>query len=667
MKRSILAAIASFSLFQAAFAQDVDPVAFLINGEEITKSEFEYIYRKNNSSSAIEKKSLNEYVDLFVNFKLKVAQAKDLWYDHSKNFKSEYTQYENQLTFPYLRDSLLENRLLHEAYERGRYEVGVSHILVSVAEDATDTTEAYAKINDIYAQLQKGASFAELAFQNSDCPSKKDGGDIGAITVFNTVYPFECMAYKTPVGSVSEPFRTRFGYHILKVNSKTPVVKDLRFSHIFFQNSDEKTIKQAEKICAQLKKGKLKFADAVVKYSEDGYSNVKGGDMGYIEGSQALPVELVQSLKNINKVGDYNLIKSSVGTHIVTITDLQTVPTYAEMEADLKAKMAKSDRGENGVNDVINRLKVQNNLVVYRENFQPLYEYVKLGENEAAKQSRDSIRRLLSEPLFSYAGNVYDQKTFYPDLNQKINSTLYDKKSDLDVFSKNLVNSAFEDYIQHFIWDTERDRLKKSIPEYRNLLNEYRDGLLLFEISSKKVWTKAAKDTEGLKKYFEGNKAKYKWSEPKYKGALVRCASQSDFDKVKKFIDNYVPASAAKGKKKAQPQPIPYDSIQVVLDREFNKDGAKVVKVTKGIFAKGANVDVDELVFGKERPQSDTKNPYPYVTTIGKLIDEPESYTDVKGPLTADYQNYLEEQWLEELRSKYSVIKYSAVINSIEE
>lgn len=173
MKRTILTAIASFSLFQGLFAQTSDPVAFLINGEEVTKSEFEYIYRKNNSNKAVEKKTLEEYVDLFVKFKLKVAQAKDLWYDHSKNFLKEYEQYENQLTFPYLRDSLLAEKLLQEAYERSAYKVNASHILISVAPDSQDTSAAYAKINDIYAQLKSGASFEDLAKSNSDCPPRR--------------------------------------------------------------------------------------------------------------------------------------------------------------------------------------------------------------------------------------------------------------------------------------------------------------------------------------------------------------------------------------------------------------------------------------------------------------------------------------------------------------
>lgn len=668
MKRSILTSIASLFLLQGLSAQDNDPAAFLINGEEVTKSEFEYIYRKNNSSSAIEKKSLAEYVDLFVNFKLKVAQAKDLWYDHSKSFKHEFEQYENQLTFPYLRDSILEDRLLHEAYERSAYSVGCSHILVSAPENSSDTSEAFSKITDIYNQLKNGASFAELAKSNSDCPSKKDGGDIGVVNVFSTVYPFECKAYTTPVGSFSEPFRTRFGYHIVKVNSRNRIIKDLRFSHILLSGDEQKAEKMANKLCAQLKKGKLKFADAAKKYSDDTYTNSKGGDWGYIADDKILPPDFVDRLKTIGEVGKYDVVKSMQGIHVVTITDVISTPDFDSMKDDLKAKMAKSDRGENNVNDIINRLKVQNNLRVFTENVQPFYEYVMLGDAGENNDARDSIRRLLTEPLFEYKGNVYSQKTFYSEFLKALNSHYPEKDVDPLVDAKKLTDVTLDNFLYHFVWDGERAELRKKNPEYSHLLNEYRDGLLLFEISSKKVWTKAAKDKEGLAKYFAEHKDKYTWNAPKFKGAIIRCANKETLDKVNRFIANYDPSPVkGKNKKKAQPQPIPYDSINVVLDREFNKEGAIVVKVTKGLYAKGANADVDALVFDKTESVANNNSDFPFVTTSGKVISAPESYTDVKGPLTADYQNYLEEQWVDELHGRYPVIKYPAVINSIEE
>ncbi len=662
MKRSILTVVASFTLMQGLFAQVSDPVAFLINGEEVTKSEFEYIYRKNNSSTALEKKSLSEYVDLFVNFKLKVTQAKELFYHQSKNFLKEYEQYENQLTFPYLRDSILEDRLLHEAYDRSNYKVGASHILISVAENSSDTSAAYAKIYDIYEQIKKGASFEELAKQNSDCPSKKDGGYIGEITVFGTVYPFETMAYNTPVGSVSLPFRSRFGYHIVKVNSKERIIKDLRFSHILLSGSDAATEKLAQKLCSQLKKGKLKFSDAAMKYSTDTYTKDKGGDMDYLSNNNAMPVDLVRGVKAIGKVGTYEVVKSMLGIHVVTITDIVSNPSFDEVKEDLKSKMARSDRGENSVDDLIERFKVQNNLRLHEENLVPFYEIAAMANDDATRERRDSIRRLLSEPLFEYAGNVYSQMTFFPEFMKAVNTHYPDKDADPRKDAEDLVNYTFKNYIQHFVWDEALSRLRAENPEYRNLLNEYKDGLLLFEISSKKVWTKAAKDREGLEKYFNEHKSDYKWDAPKYKGAVIKCVDEATKIKVDKFIANYVPASAVKGKKKVQPQAIPYDSINVVLEREFNTSDTPAIKVVKGIFSEGANRDVDALVFKKQQVVTDA-----FVTTTGKLLDAPESYADVKGPLTADYQNYLEAQWVEYLRGRFPVVKYQAVINSIEE
>lgn len=666
MKRFIFVAAAAFAFSQSLFSQASDPVAFLINGEEVTKSEFEYIYRKNNSSTALEKKTLQEYVDLFVNFKLKVAQAKDLWYDRAKTFKREYEIYENQLTFPYLRDSLLEDRLLHEAYDRSAYNVNVSHILISVDEQADDTSAAYAKISDIYAQLTKGASFESLAVANSDCPSKKDGGSIGVIAPFSTVYPFENVAYNTPVGSVSKPFRTRFGYHILRVNEKQLIVKDLKFSQILLPVNDPKSEKLANKICAQLNKGKLKFADAAKKYSMDDKSRAKGGSMGYISEFPFLDPAFVHRLKSIGKVGTYEWFKSSVGLHIVTVDEIISNATYEEMLPSLKAKLAKSDRGENSVNDLIARLKRDNNLVVYNQNLNAFYEYTMLGDSEATKEKRDSMRRVMNDPLFVYKGNVYSQKEFHTPYIKALNST-YRNVTTRDV-AQHWVDSTFNDFINRFVWDTELDRLKKENPEYRHLLNEYRDGLLLFEISSKKVWTKAAKDYQGMERYFEENKSKYTWDAPRYKGAVVKCADKATLDKVNHFVANYVPSSSAKvkGKKKVQPQPIPYDSINVILDREFNKNGAVKVKVNKGVYTKGMNADVDALAFDKKEAAS-AENDFPYVTCVGKLISAPENASDIKGPLTADYQNYLEEKWVEELHNKYPVVKYQAVINSIEE
>lgn len=673
MKRSYITAFVSLLFSCGAFSQASDPVAFLINGEEITKSDFEYIYHKNNSSATLEKKSLKEYVDLFVDFKLKVAQAKDLWYDHSASFKKEYEQYEAQLTLPYLQDTIMREQLLREAYERSGYKLNVSHILVNVPENEKDTSAAYAKINDLYKQLKAGASFEELAKNNSDCPSSKDGGNIGSVTAFTTVYPFENAAFNTPVGKFSEPFRTKFGYHILRVNSKELNVKDKRFSHIMLDGFDKKTEKLANKLCSQLSKGKVKFSDMVKKYSVDEFTNQKNGDLGYLSENVVMPPVITDKVRSINETGVYEIVKSMRGIHIVTVDEVIVNPPFEEMRPELEKKLSRSDRGESDLNTVIDHIKVRNNLVLYRENLQPYYDYtyIREYEKENVEEKKDSIRRLLNEPLFEYKGNTYSQKVFYEPFIAADNKYYPEKNVDKKADAKAFVDMTFEDFIYKYIWQEECNKLKKENPDYRNLLQEYQDGLLLFEISSKKVWTKAAKDIQGLSRYFDEHKADYKWDAPKYKGAVIRCADKATYDKVQKLLADYDrsianPTKSKKAKGANVAADMSYDSVAVVLNRMFNAENANKVKVTKGLFSKGANADIDAYAFDKTNKYTDVKD-FPFVAFSGKLISEPEAFTDVKGPLTADYQNFLEKEWVEDLHSRYPVVIYWAVIDTVKE
>lgn len=662
MKRSLLLALFSAVLSQGVSAQDSDPVAFLINGEEVTKSQFEYIYHKNNSNNSIEKKSLEEYVDLFVNFKLKVAQAKDLWYDHSNSFKNEFEQYEAQLSLPYFRDTVEENLLLEEAYERNKYTLNVSHILVNLAPTELDTSAAYSKINDLYAQLTNGASFSELASANSDCASSKNGGLIGNITAFSTVYPFESVAYATPVGAISKPFRTNYGYHILKVNSKSFNVKDLSFSQILLSEDQKDVDKLAAKLCKKLNKNGSKFADYVKEYSVDQYSNTKEGKMGLLSENMYLPPFFVEKLKSVAKPDTFFVIKTMRGTHIVCINEILN-PTFDELKAELKDKTAKSNRGITTKEDAIRKLKQRNGYLLYESSLPIFYDYIRTIDPE----TKNAIVRRLNEPLYEYRGITYPQEVFHSYLSTIVKKVDVEKMKDNEVAL--YVNELFNQYVNDKIWEEECSILQKENPDYRNLLNEYRDGLLLFEISSSKVWNKAAKDKAGLTKYFEEHKSKYTWDSPRYKGCVVRCADQATLNKVNELLVK-MPVKETVGKGKMAKTtvkyvPMPLDSVSVVLDRELNKDGVKKVKVVKGLFPKGANPDVDALAFEKKKSSDDNNAEFPFVTVTGKMLNQPETFLDVKGPVTADYQNYLEEQWILDLHDRYPVKKFKSVINTI--
>ncbi len=647
MKRCIGVVLVWMSMAQFMVAQSVDPVLFTITSsgeeylEEVKKSEFEYIYHKNNSNQAVEKKSLDEYLQLFIDFKLKVMDAKMSWLDRSDIYKNELATYEAQLTLPYLRDTLMEEELAREAYDRDAYDVYASHIMVSLeGKDEKDTAEAFSKINDIYEQLKKGASFEELAKKYSDCPSKRDGGSLGIIRPFSTVYPFESMAYSTAKGSFSKPFRTKFGYHIVKVSDKKPHFRDVRYSQIVLDDSIAIKDGFADKLCAQLNAGKVKFADMVKKYSIDTASVKKKGDVGYLSSQPYIPPFFADRLMQIGEKGKYVVLKSFLTTHIVVLTDVLGNKPYDEVHDAYRAKVAKSDRGDVLMDNVVDRMKRDYGLKLFESGVAPFYKLIDMTDTE----EKQALYRTLTEPMFEFNGNVYPQEAFLPSFREVSRS--YHKNDTMT--SKEAVDKQLNKYFRELCWNTKKAELKETNADYRNLLKEYSDGLLLFEVSSKRVWNKAAKDKEGLARYFDENKSNYKWSAPKYKGCVVRCTDKQTFDKVKKMLPK-----------------MEVDSVSKVLSREFNKDGKTLVKVEKGLFPEGSNDVVDREVF-KKKVELNAPS-FPFVTVKGKTISEPETYTDVKGPLTADYQNYLEKKWVADLRSRHEVHVFDNVLKMIHE
>lgn len=648
MKRCISVVLMWMAWSQVTLAQNTDPVLFTMKSlgdeyiEEVTKSEFEYIYRKNNSNLATEKKSLDEYLQLFVDFKLKVLDAKLMWIDRSESYKRELSTYEAQLTLPYLRDTLKEEELAREAYDRDAYDVSASHILVALDENATDTAKAFAKINDVYNQLKNGASFREMAQKYSDCPSKRDGGSLGIVRPFTTVYPFENAVYNTAVGAISKPFRTKFGYHIVNVTKKAPHYSDVRFSQIVLDDSVAAKNDFANKLCEQLNAKKVKFADAVKKYSIDSLTRVKDGDAGWLSSMPYIPPFYANQLCQIGEKGKYVVLKSFVTTNIVVLTDMVGNKPYDEVKKEYRARVAKGDRGELSVDNVVEKMKRDYGVKVFPEGVEPFYRMVEMKSNDDIHNEY----RKLSEPLYSFDGNVYPQEDFLPVFKDERHQY---KKSDT-LSAKQFVDRSLDAFLKKKCWEKTKSDLKERNAEYRNLLKEYSDGLLLFEASSRKVWNKAAKDKEGLAKFFDENKSKYKWTAPKYKGVVIYCADKPTLTKVNKMLPK-----------------LDQDSVAIVLNREFNKDGKKLVKMERGLFQEGANAVVDCDIFKKEGVTLPSDGAFPFHTLKGKLLTAPESYMDVKGPLTADYQNYLERKWVEELRERHEVHIFNNVLNMIHE
>ncbi len=633
--KNIFFTAACLAVTAMSFAES-DPIVMTIDGVAIPKSEFEYIYNK-NKSVADESKSIDEYVEMFINYKMKIIEAKKENYDDKPNYLAEYDKYAKQLVIPFIRDEETENALLQEALERKKESRLVSHILIKVKSDA-DSAKALKEINSIYDELQKGMDFAEAAKKYSQCPSSANGGSLGYIDVFSTVYPFETAAYNTPVGKYTKPVRTEFGYHIIKVFDEKPNYKARRVSHILIKNDRDGYDKKADSIFVLAKDG-MDFAKLAKSYSEDGRTAKKGGDLGFVE-EEGYPTEFLRGVKNIAKVGDIAKVGTAFGIHIVKLTEGKTYETIADCP-ELADKLKQSDRMIYSTKAFEEKLKQKYGVDVYPEALQ-IFEKIKSAETDSERVSLSFFN--MDEPLYTMNGNTYPQSAFVNFFNKKLASfkagirvgqIKLENRKPGQLTMDNFVEQTFDSYLlRELVELEEKDWLKNDV-NYRNLLTEYGDGLLLFEISNDKVWSRAVEDTAGLRKYYEENRAKYTWENPHFKGIYACCKTEA----YAKEIEDLMNKNSMKG------------LLTKVLNH-FSDVDKDAVTARQGLYEKGTVPAVDYKVWGIEGYKS---NVYPYVVVRGKVLTAPEDYNDVSGRVTADYQNYLDEQWVKSLRSKYKV------------
>ena len=634
MKSQILS-LALLVLFGSANAFASDPVLMKINGKPVYKSEFEYIYNKNNSNNSLDKKTLDEYVDLFVNFKLKVEEAKAQGLDTTQSFISELAGYRSQLTRPYLTDSKVDEQILREAYDRMKEDVEVSHILVRIQQGATpaDTLTAWKKINSTLKRLDK-EDFAKVAKEISeDQSAEENGGYIGWVTAFRTVYPFETVAFNTPVGKISAPVRTAFGYHIIKVHNRRKSQGEILVSHImrFTAEGDEAKNKAAKQKTDSLYQRVLAgddFGKLASEFSEDRGSATRNGELPWFGSGRMIP-EFENAAFALKNTGDVSTpIQSAFGWHIIKLLDRKGVASFETVKADIERNVKRDERANMGQKAFVDRLRKEYG---YAVNTAYVNEFSKLLEN---KTLADSVFQLeaakLNKPLFTFAGKEFTQADFAAYLKKNA----FSEKA----IASEIIEQKLDAFTEKEILAYEDSQLENKYEDFRFLINEYHDGILLFEVSNNEVWEKASKDTEGLARYFNEHKADYRWEKPHFKGRVISCKDKATLKAAKAIV------------KRSH-----NDSIDKYLRTRLN-DSIQYVKVEKGLFAQGENKAVDKFGFKVKKAKFEPTKEYPYVFVVGKnLKNTPEDYTDVRGLVTADYQEYLEKEWITALRAKFTV------------
>jgi peptidyl-prolyl cis-trans isomerase SurA len=510
-----------------------------IGSDPILSDDFSYVYTKNNThaENAYAESSLKEYMNLYVNFRLKVKEAEALGLDTTAAFKSELDGYKKQLAAPYLTEKAVTQKLIREAYDRMKEEVRASHILILLKPDADpkDTLIAYGKIKAIRDKALKGENFDQLAKANSEDPSAAtNSGDLGYFTALQMVYPFEDAAFKTPVGSLSSIIRTRFGYHVLKVNGRRPSQGEVRAAHIMVRyttgGSAEDSLAAYRKIEEISKKlaGGEPWATLVKTFSEDVQSKTKNGELPWFSTGRMVASfeDAAFALKNAGEVS--KPVLTPYGWHIIKLLERKGLAPFEELEPTLKQKVNRDSRSELNKKAFLDRIKKEDAFI---ENAISVKETMLLADSSltkgAWKYSADDVKNKKTV-LFTIKNEPSTRLDFYEFIKAK-------QRARTDVSPVVYMDQLYNQYVEESLTKWEENHLAEKYVDYRMLVKEYRDGILLFQLMDQKVWSKAVEDTTGLRTFFNENRSKYQWKE-RSKATVLSASSKETVTAVKEEI-----------------------------------------------------------------------------------------------------------------------------------
>ena len=607
-----------------------DPVLMTINGKDIKLSEFEYLYHKNNQQQ-VEKETLEQYVDRFVLYKQKVADAEAAGIDTTRLFINEFEGYKKDLATPYLtQDTTYHWQMVCEAYDRYKKEVDIDHFMMPLGTTDAETQTMLNRMDSIRTCILNGENWSILADKYSSDPSKqRNHGHYGYISACMFPYEFENVVYSTPVGEVSKPFKTQFGVHMIRVKQVRDR-DDVHAAHILKLFPKDATEEQ-KNVCKaqidsiyQLLLAGANFEELAKAESQDGSAR-RGGDLGWFgRGRMVQPFEDISF--NLADGAISEPFASQFGYHIVKKL-AHGYMSLNEMRDNIEMAISRDGRAALIQERRMSDLKTKYN---YQVNPQ-LDAYLTKALTANGKYDSTFVAQAIKDctlPLFTY-GNK--QSMPVSALLEALNA----KTQILDVqAAKDYIMSKVTPIAMNALNDYDSHQLVETNPEYRNLLNEYRDGMLLFEISNRRVWKAASKDTVGLEQYFAENRGKYLWDEPHFKGIILSAKSDSVMDLVKADIAKLRGA----------------DTLTDVLFNKYGND----IRMERMVVKKGENNLADYLAFHVgDKPE---RKGYPeFMILEGGVISQPEEMSDVRGAVTSDYQDVLEQRWKEELAKKYPV------------
>ena len=641
MKQLVFGLLLSLS-FISYSQNSTKEVLFTINGKPYYTEEFSRVYKKNlNLVKDESQKDLNQYLDLFIGYKLKINKAYKLGLENGIPYQNELKSYRTQLSKNYTSDSKVTKELIEEGYNRSLKEVKAAHILILLDENASpeDTLKAYKQIQDIRQKAVNGEDFGKLAVQFSQDPSAKENkGDLGFFSAFRMIYPFESAAYKTPKGQISNPVRTRFGYHLIKVNDIRDNRGEIIVEHIMILNpassSDtqeeiEKPKKTIQEIYKKIQQGE-NFENLAKQFSEDKSSSVSGGLLGRFGSGQLSSDEFENTAFSLTKENPISApFQSQFGWHIIKLIQKFPVKTLSEMQAELENKVSKDDRSRLITASINEKLRKKFTVQRNDKAYAILNKLVTDDFYQGKWDVPVNIKKYDNE-LFSINGSAINGGLFlsYVKAQQKVVNTIKPINK--------LVDNLYQKFVDEQLNIYYNDNLEKEFPEFSAIMDEYRDGLLLFDLMEKEIWTKSKTDTLGLKNYYESNIKNYTWKN-RLDVNIVSSTKMATIKKARKLLKQ--------------------DKTPEFIKETLNeKDGVINVMTNSGVFEENSDVLPKNLKQEIGVSEIVKEGDYYFVFKVNKIIPAgPKSLEECKGKVINDYQQYLEENWVKDLKNEFKV------------
>ncbi len=653
MKWLLLVGLGLLALTQGAAQQAVDPVLFVVEDDSVRQAEFDYIYQKTSpGETSYTQASLEEYLQLYLRFKLKVCRARELGLDTLASLQQELQGYRQNLAASYLIDRTLLDSLIQEAYRRRQQDVDISHILIGLHPLAApeDTVEAYRRAMEARRQLEAGEPFAEVAKAYSDDSSvEANEGHIGFVTALfpNGYYPLETAAYTLSTGTLSMPVRSSAGYHILKVHARRPARGEIDIAHLMLRHREDRpeAVKRQIDSLYQLLQGGADFAVLARQFSEDASTRSNAGRIGLV-GINRFETAFEDAAFQLEHDGEVSApVRSSIGWHLIKRLNKPDVQPFSTVRYLLEQEIRADDRFDRVQQSVVEREKKEVGFFPNRQARPALLDTVSRAFFQPGWRAGKGS--LAATPLFT----VGDSTLHLAELDAFLATTRAERQELAGGADPRMaLEYLLDEYEKQTVLDFLDRHLEARYPEFRFLMKEYREGILLFEATQREVWQPAATDTAGLQRFFEAHREDFTWpARARATEYFLRGSAAPRLETLRALARQYGPEEVA---------------------RRFDSSGERILAFREQVL----NTETDKEGFGPGEWEvgalSETRRLAPNETLTFFKVEEiippqPKTLEEARGYVTAAYQDELEKRWVAQLREKYDVRIMEKTLNDM--